>query len=246
MENGNLAFISGGSRGIGAAIMDHLKEKNFRLIGTATTEKGVGEIRKRHESSGLLAAALELDVMKASSINRFFKEIETIGEFPSVVINNAGITRDNLMLRMKDEEWSDVINANLNSVYQLTKYFLRPMLKARFGRIINITSVVGSSGNPGQTNYAASKAGLLGMTKSLAHEVAGRGVTVNAVAPGFIATDMTEKLNENQKDMVLSSIPMKRAGSPSEVASIVAFLATTEASYVTGETVHVNGGMYMT
>jgi 3-oxoacyl-[acyl-carrier protein] reductase len=245
MDSGNLAFVSGASRGIGAAIMDNLKQKGYRLIGTATTENGVNGVVEKHQDSGLLTAALKLDVMKEDSINSLFREIELIGEFPSIIINNAGITRDNLMLRMKSEEWFDVINANLNAVYRLSKYFLRPMLKARFGRIINITSVVGSSGNAGQTNYAASKAGLLGMTKSLAQEVANRGVTVNAVSPGFISTDMTEKLTENQKDMVLSSIPMRRAGTPSEVASIVAFLVSAEASYVTGETIHVNGGMYM-
>ena len=245
MDEHKLAFVSGASRGIGAAIAEQLKQKGFRLIGTATSEKGVDAIRKKHENSGLLYDVLQLDVLDNESINGFFQRVDTLGEYPSIVVNNAGITRDNLMLRMKDEEWSDVINANLNAVYKLTKYFIRPMLKARFGRIINVTSVVASSGNPGQTNYAASKAGVLGMTKSLAQEIANRGVTVNAVSPGFISTEMTEKLTENQKDMVLSSIPMRRPGAASEVASVVAFLASADASYITGENINVNGGMYM-
>ena len=241
MNENRVALVTGASRGIGAAIADSLVAANYQLIGTATSRDGADQIERNHPGhKGLI-----LDVMDESSINVFCDEINNLGLTPSIIVNNAGITRDNIMLRMKPNEWSDVLTANLNSVFLLTQHFLKPLVKQRFGRIINITSVVAHSGNAGQANYAAAKAGVVGFTKSLAREVASRGITVNAISPGFIDTDMTGKLTESQRDAALSQIPAGRMGEAKEIAAAVRFLASDDASYITGETLHINGGMHM-
>lgn len=241
MSENRVALVTGASRGIGAAIADSLVAADYQLIGTATSRDGADQIERNHPGhKGLI-----LDVMDESSINVFCDEINNLGLTPSIIVNNAGITRDNIMLRMKLNEWSDVLTANLNSVFLLTRHFLKPLVKQRFGRIINITSVVAHSGNAGQANYAAAKAGVVGFTKSLAREVASRGITVNAISPGFIDTDMTGKLTESQRDAALSQIPAGRMGEAKEIAAAVRFLASDDASYITGETLHINGGMHM-
>ena len=241
MSEKRVALVTGASRGIGAAIADSLVAADYQLIGTATSRDGADQIERNHPGhKGLI-----LDVMDESSINVFCDEINNLGLTPSIIVNNAGITRDNIMLRMKLNEWSDVLTANLNSVFLLTRHFLKPLVKQRFGRIINITSVVAHSGNAGQANYAAAKAGVVGFTKSLAREVASRGITVNAISPGFIDTDMTGKLTESQRDAALSQIPAGRMGEAKEIAAAVRFLASDDASYITGETLHINGGMHM-
>lgn len=245
MTTRRLAIVTGASRGIGLAIARTLADDGFDIIGTATGASGLGAIEDALGGSGALRAAHRLDVTDRVSIDDFFSALERDELVPQILINNAGLTRDNLMLRMKDDEWETVINANLNAVFALTRRVLRGMVKARYGRIISITSVVGASGNAGQANYAAAKAGVVGFTKSLAQEIANRGITVNAVAPGFIDTDMTAKLSDDQKAAVLARVPMGRMGSAEEIASVVAFLASDRAAYVTGETIHVNGGMYM-
>ncbi|MEX2482142.1 MAG: 3-oxoacyl-ACP reductase FabG [Gammaproteobacteria bacterium] len=245
MTTKRLAIVTGASRGIGLAIARALADDGFDIIGTATGTTGLSAIQGALGDSGALRAAHRLDVTDRASIDDFFGALEHDQLVPLVLVNNAGLTRDNLMLRMKDEEWETVINANLNAVFALTRRVLRGMVKARYGRIISITSVVGASGNAGQANYAAAKAGVVGFTKSLAQEIANRGITVNAVAPGFIDTDMTAKLSDDQKAAVLARVPMGRMGSAEEIAAVVAFLASDRAAYVTGETIHVNGGMYM-
>ncbi len=245
MLQDEIALVTGASRGIGKAIADTLGAQGATVVGTATSEEGAAAISERLAAAGIKGRGIRLDVTEQRSVDEVIKTLS--GEFgaPSILVNNAGITRDNLLMRMKDEEWDDIINTNLTSVYRLSKACLRAMMKARKGRIINITSVVGATGNPGQTNYSAAKAGLIGFTKSLAREVGSRGITVNAVAPGFIDTDMTRELPEAQKAALLSNIPLGRLGSPDEIASAVAFLASETAGYITGETLHVNGGMYM-
>lgn len=245
MSEQKLALVTGASRGIGQAIIQRLAADGYAVIGTATGPDGIERIEQSLQGSNALAAALELNLSEPASIAAFFAALDEKALKPQIVVNNAGITRDNLMLRMKDNEWNDVLAANLTAVFTLTKQFLRAMLKARFGRIINITSVVGAAGNAGQANYAAAKAGVIGFTKSLAQEVANRNITVNAVAPGFIATDMTAKLNEQQQELALAQVPMGRMGEANEIAAAVAFLASADAAYITGETLHVNGGMYM-
>ena len=245
MSDKKIAIVTGASRGIGMAIATALEDDGFSVLGTATGAAGLERIEEMLGQDNRLTTALPLDLCHAESLQSFLAELDERDLRPAVVVNNAGITRDNLLLRMKDDEWNDVITANLGSVFRLCRHLLKPMLKARYGRIINITSVVGVAGNAGQANYAAAKAGIIGFTKSLAHEVAKRGITVNAVAPGFIDTDMTTKLTDEQKSLALAQIPVGRIGRPDEVAAVVAFLASQAASYITGETIHINGGMHM-
>jgi 3-oxoacyl-[acyl-carrier protein] reductase len=242
---GEVALVTGASRGIGKAIALALGTQGATVIGTATSEKGGEAISAYLAEQGIQGLGMMLNVTDADSITAVMKAIQEKFAAPSILVNNAGITRDNLLMRMKDEEWDDIINTNLTSVYRLSKACLRDMMKARKGRIISISSVVGASGNAGQTNYSAAKAGLVGFTKSLAREVGARGITVNAVAPGFIDTDMTRELPEAQREALLGSIPLNRLGQPEEIAAAVAFLASPGAAYITGETLHVNGGMYM-
>lgn len=239
---GKVALVTGASRGIGRAIAEQLAEQGAKVIGTATTEKGAAAISAYLADKGL---GLVLNVTDTASIEQCLAEIKNqFGEI-DILINNAGITRDNLLMRMKDDEWFDIIQTNLTSVFRLSKAVLRSMMKKRYGRIVTIGSVVGSMGNAGQTNYAAAKAGVLGFTKSLAREVASRGITVNAVSPGFIDTDMTKELSDEQKEAIFSQVPANRLGQPEEIAATVAFLVSAPAAYITGETIHVNGGMYM-
>jgi 3-oxoacyl-[acyl-carrier protein] reductase len=245
MLEGKIALVSGASRGIGKAIADVLALQGATVVGTATTDAGAEAISQRIVEAGGKGQGMRLDVDDDASVEAVVKEIADKFGPVTILVNNAGITRDNLLMRMKNEEWFSVLNTNLSSVYRLSKACLRGMMKAKTGRIINIASVVGASGNAGQTNYSAAKAGMIGFTKSLAKEVGSRGITVNAVAPGFIDTDMTRELPDAQRDALLSAIPLGRLGRPEEIASVVAFLASDVAGYVTGETVHVNGGMYM-
>lgn len=240
-----IALVTGASRGIGKAIAIHLARHGATVLGTATSEQGAHLITDYLKTENLMGRGYTLDVSKPESIDQLFKSIQSDFAGPSILVNNAAITRDNLMLRMKEEEWESVINTNLTSVYRLTKLCLKDMLKARWGRIINITSVVGFTGNPGQANYAAAKAGLVGFSKSLAQEVASRDITVNLVAPGFIDTDMTRALSDAQREMLLTKIPANRLGTVDDVAAAVKYLASEEASYMTGQTLHVNGGMFM-
>ncbi|HEM7188048.1 TPA: 3-oxoacyl-ACP reductase FabG [Providencia rettgeri] len=239
---GKIALVTGASRGIGKAIALTLIARGATVIGTATSEKGAEAITAYLDGKG---KGLALNVTDAASIEETLTKIrEEFGEI-DILINNAGITRDNILMRMKEDEWQDIIDTNLSSVYRLSKSVLRAMMKKRCGRIISIASVVGVMGNAGQTNYAAAKAGLIGFSKSLAREVASRGITVNVVAPGFIETDMTKALTDEQRAGILSQVPADRLGDAQEIASAVAFLASDEAAYITGETLHVNGGMYM-
>ncbi|MSR14256.1 MAG: 3-oxoacyl-ACP reductase FabG [Gammaproteobacteria bacterium] len=245
MAEQRTALVTGASRGIGRAIAIALAENGHLVVGTATGTAGISAIQAALNPYGDHHQALILDVAKSESLNGFFAEIEARELTPTVLINNAGITRDNLLLRMKEDEWQQVIETNLTSVFRLSKHFIRTMLKARFGRIITITSVVGASGNAGQANYAAAKAGIAGFTRSLAQEVANRNITVNAIAPGLIDTDMTRALTETQKSQALARVPAGRFGTSEEIASVAAYLASDLAAYITGETINVNGGMYM-
>lgn len=242
---GKVALVTGASRGIGRAIALKLGTAGATVIGTATGEKGTDSIRKLLDENNIEGTAFILDVALPESVEQLGEDMKAGGYVPAILVNNAGITRDNLLMRMKDSEWDQVINTNLNSIFRLTKLCLRGMMKARFGRIINITSVVGSSGNPGQTNYSAAKAGVVGFTRSLAREVGSRCITVNAVAPGFIDTDMTHALPDDQQQALLSQIALNRFGDVDEVAHAVHFLSSEGAAYITGETINVNGGMYM-
>ncbi|WP_241648957.1 3-oxoacyl-ACP reductase FabG [Rosenbergiella collisarenosi] len=240
--NGKIALVTGASRGIGRAIAEKLVAGGATVIGTATSDNGAEAISAYLGDNG---KGLVLNVTDAASIDAVLQQIRTeFGEI-DILVNNAGVTRDNLLMRMKDDEWQDILDTNLTSVFKLSKAVLRAMMKKRMGRIITIGSVVGTMGNAGQANYAAAKAGLIGFSKSLAREVASRGITVNVVAPGFIETDMTRALNEEQRSGILAEVPAARLGEPQEIANAVAFLASDEASYITGETLHVNGGMYM-
>lgn len=245
MSDQTIALVTGASRGIGRAIAEALGSQGMTVIGTATSESGAAAISDALASAGMAGRGMCLDVSDDASVAAALKAIGEEYGTVTVLVNNAGITRDNLLMRMKPEEWDVVLNTNLTSLYRVCKACLRPMMKARTGRIINIASVVGVSGNAGQTNYAAAKAGMLGFTKSLAQEVGSRGITVNAVAPGFIDTDMTRELPETQREALLSAIPLARLGQPEEIAAAVAFLASSAGGYITGETIHVNGGMYM-
>ncbi|MDX1823509.1 MAG: 3-oxoacyl-ACP reductase FabG [Thiohalomonadales bacterium] len=244
LEN-EIAFVSGASRGIGMEIALELGRQGATVVGTATSETGGENISKYLKENNINGMGIAMNVTDQGSIDAALKRIEDTYGAPSILVNNAGITRDNLLMRMKDEEWDAIMNTNLSSIYRLSKACLRAMMKARKGRIISIASVVGVSGNAGQTNYAAAKAGVIGFSKSLAREVGSRGITVNVVAPGFIDTDMTRALPEAQREALLSQIPLARLGQPEEIAKAVAFLASPGAGYITGETIHVNGGMYM-
>ncbi|MBY7823328.1 3-oxoacyl-ACP reductase FabG [Vibrio fluvialis] len=239
---GKVALVTGASRGIGKAIAELLVERGATVIGTATSESGADAISAYLGDNG---KGLALNVTDVDSIESVLKSINDEFGCIDILVNNAGITRDNLLMRMKDDEWTDILDTNLTSIFRLSKAVLRGMMKKRQGRIINVGSVVGTMGNAGQTNYAAAKAGVIGFTKSMAREVASRGVTVNTVAPGFIETDMTKALNDDQRTATLAQVPAGRLGDPREIASAVAFLASPEAAYITGETLHVNGGMYM-
>ena len=240
-----VALVTGASRGIGAAIADDLGVSGHIVIGTATTESGAEKITQRLAEKNIAGRGMMLNVTDAESVDAVLKAI--IEEFgaPTILVNNAGITKDNILMRMKEEEWMDVINTNLTSVFRLAKACVRPMTKARWGRIINISSVVGSMGNGGQSNYSASKAGVEGFARALAKELGSRSITVNTVAPGFIDTDMTKDLPEASKESMLTQIPLARLGTPEEIAAVVSFLVSEAAGYITGETIHVNGGMYM-
>ena len=240
-----IALVTGASRGIGQAIALELGRQGATVIGTATTEAGAEAISGTFAAAGVKGAGKVLNVTAATAVEELIKAIE--GEFGaiSILVNNAGITRDTLLMRMKDEDWDAVINTNLSSVFRTSKAVLRGMMKARHGRIINIASVVGATGNPGQANYAAAKAGMVGFAKSLAREVGSRGITVNTVAPGFIDTDMTRALTDEQRNALLANIPLGRLGAAQDIANAVAFLASDAAAYITGETLHVNGGMFM-
>jgi len=240
-----ISLVTGASRGIGAAISDSLGTQGYIVIGTATSQSGADKITERFTEKNISGVGMVLDVTDSQSVSDLLDKVGEEYGTPAILVNNAGITKDNLLLRMKDDEWSDVINTNLSSIFRVSKACLRPMTKARWGRIVNISSVVGSMGNSGQSNYAATKAGVAGFARSLAKEIGSRGITVNTVAPGFIATDMTKDLPEASKEAMLKQIPLARLGSPDEVASVVGFLVSDSASYITGETIHVNGGMYM-
>ncbi|EMR12923.1 3-oxoacyl-ACP reductase [Methylophaga lonarensis MPL] len=242
---GKIALVTGATRGIGKAIALSLGEQGATVIGTATSEGGANTISEFLQAAGITGKGVVLNVTDAEAIESVVSAIEAEFGAPDILVNNAGITRDNLLMRMKDEEWDDIVNTNLTPIYRLSKRCLRAMTKARWGRIISITSVVGVMGNAGQTNYAAAKAGVIGFSKSLAREVGARGITVNAVAPGFIDTDMTSGLPEAHKTALLEQVPAKRLGEPEEIAAAVTFLASPAAGYITGETLNVNGGMYM-
>ena len=245
MLNGQVALVTGASRGIGRAIALELGRQGAKVAGTATSETGAAQIQAEFHSAGIMGLGLVLDVNNAAQCAAIVGTVqEALGEI-AILVNNAGITRDNLLLRMKDEEWDDIMSTNLKSVYRLSKLVIRSMMKARAGRIINITSVVGTTGNIGQTNYAAAKAGMLGFSKSLAREIGSRNITVNCVAPGFIDTAMTRDLDASQRNALVGQIPLGRLGTVEDVAGAVAFLASPAAAYITGATLHVNGGMLM-
>jgi len=240
-----VALVTGASRGIGRAIAFALGARGATVIGTATSTGGAEAISAGLTEAGIAGTGWVLNVTEPDSITESLKAIQEQFGTPTVLVNNAGVTRDNLLMRMKDEEWETIIDTNLSSVFRMSRACLRGMMKARKGRIINIASVVGATGNPGQTNYAAAKAGMVGFAKSLAREVGSRGITVNTVAPGFIDTDMTRALSDEQRETLRGQIPLERLGEVEDIAHAVAFLASPEASYITGQTLHVNGGMYM-
>lgn len=240
-----IALVTGASRGIGRAIAIELGNRGFIVVGTATTQQGADSISAYLSKLKFTGSGVSADVSSDESVSRLMTIIGQEFGVPMVLVNNAGITRDNLLLRMKPEEWSAVIDTNLGSMYRVCKACIRGMTKARWGRIVNISSVVGSSGNAGQSNYAASKAGIEGFSRALAKEIGSRGITVNAVAPGFIDTDMTRGLSEKQTEALLAQIPLARLGQPGEIAAVVGFLVSESGAYITGETIHVNGGMYM-
>jgi 3-oxoacyl-[acyl-carrier protein] reductase len=242
---GEIALVTGASRGIGRSIAELLGKAGATVIGTATSDKGAEAISAYLAAAGITGKGMVLNVADKDSIEGVVKAVTNEFGTVSVLVNNAGITRDNLLMRMKDDEWDDIIATNLTSIYRMSKACMRGMTKAKKGRIISISSVVGASGNPGQTNYAAAKAGLVGFSKSLAREIGSRNITVNVVAPGFIDTDMTRELSEDQRNHLLQNIPLARLGQPQEIAGAVLFLASSLGAYITGETIHVNGGMYM-
>jgi len=240
-----VALVTGASRGIGKAIAKSLAADGYIVVGTATTDVGAATIASYLAQEKQPGTGLKLNVTDLENVNAVVKAITDQFGTPLILVNNAGITRDNILMRMKEDEWQDVLDTNLSALYRVTKACLRGMTKARWGRIVNITSVVGSMGNPGQSNYAATKAGAEGFSRALARELGSRCVTVNCIAPGFIDTDMTRKLPPDQRDLLLKEIPLGRLGTPAEIASLVSFLCSDIAGYITGETVHINGGMYM-
>ena len=240
-----IAIVTGASRGIGKAIATALGQAGAKVVGTATSEKGAEAISTYFRENGIAGEGRVLNISDKANIEAFLKAVSDEVGTPGILVNNAGITRDNLLMRMKDEEWEDVITTNLSSIFHLSKGVMRGMMKAKKGRIINIASVVGLIGNPGQANYCAAKAGIIGFTKSMAREIGSRGITVNVVAPGFIDTDMTKDLPEANRDAMLSQVPLGRLGQPDDIAAAVLFLASPGAAYITGETINVNGGMYM-
>ena len=245
MPQNQIALVTGASRGIGQAIALELGRQGITVIGTATTEDGARNIDHFLKEAGFKGTGMALNVNNPAQVESVIKTIqEEFGEI-SILVNNAGITRDNLLLRMKDEEWDEIMETDLKSVFRLSRAVLRSMMRVRYGRIINISSIVGATGNIGQANYAAAKAGIFGFSKSLAREVASRNITVNCIAPGFIATDMTQSLTEKQQQVLFQQIPAGRLGCPEDVATAVAFIASPAAAYITGATLHVNGGMYM-
>ena len=243
--NEKVALVTGATRGIGAAIAEALGKAGATVIGTATSEAGAASISQRFADNGINGTGMVLNVTDTESVTSVIKAITEQFAAPTILVNNAGITKDNILMRMKEDEWMDVLDTNLTSVFRLAKGCVRPMTKARWGRIINISSVVGAMGNAGQSNYSASKAGVGGFTRALAKELGSRNITVNTVAPGFIDTDMTKDLPEASKEAMLTQIPLARLGAPEEIAAVVCFLAGDAAGYITGETIHVNGGMYM-
>ncbi len=245
MLTDQIALVTGASRGIGKAIALALGEQGATVIGTATSEAGAEKISETLQSSAIKGRGLVLNVADSESVSACLKTLSAEFGAPDILVNNAGITRDNLLMMMKDDQWDETINTNLTSIFRMTKAVIRAMMKKRNGRIISLSSVVGATGNPGQTNYSAAKAGLIGFSKSLAREIGSRNITVNTVAPGFIDTDMTRELKEEQRDSLVSQIPLGRLGGAEEVAAAVVFLASPVAGYITGETIHVNGGMYM-
>jgi len=240
-----IALVTGASRGIGQAIALQLGKDGFTVIGTSTTQSGAASITEYLGDAGIGGEGMVLNVTSSVSVTAVIKTISEKYAAPLVLVNNAGITKDNILMRMKEDEWNDVVNTNLSSIFRLSKSCVRGMTKAKWGRIISISSVVGAMGNAGQSNYAATKAGMEGFSRSLAKELGSRNITINCVAPGFIDTDMTKELSEDNKNMMLAKIPLSRLGEPEEVAAVVAFLAGDGGAYVTGETIHVNGGMYM-
>ena len=245
IESSKIVLITGASRGIGAAILESLAADQLEIYGTATSSKGAEAISEKLKNRDTKGEGLILRVDKQDSIEQTADYLKKQNKMPDIIVNNAGITRDNLLLRMTHEDWQDVITTNLTSIYRISKAFIKQMIKKRWGRIINITSVIASTGNIGQSNYAAAKAGTLGLTKSLARELALRNITVNNIAPGFIETDMTASLAEEQRQILLKSIPLRRFGMPDEIGSLTRFLISENAGYITGETIHINGGMYM-
>lgn len=241
-----IALVTGASRGIGQAIAHRLAQTGVKVIGTATSDTGAEKITENFKNTDLDGVGMCLNVTDPESIESVLDTIKgEFGSTPHILVNNAGVTRDNLLMRMKDDEWDTIMNTNLTSVFRLSKACLRGMMKAKWGRIVTIGSVVGTMGNPGQSNYCAAKAGLIGFSKSLAKEIGSRGVTVNVVAPGFIDTDMTKALTDDQRQVMLDQVPMVRLGSPDDIANAVKFLASDDAGYITGETINVNGGMHM-
>ena len=244
-QNQKVALVTGASRGIGRAIAEQLCVDGYTVIGTATSDAGAQKISDYLTAAGNTGCGMTLDVADETSVSTVVKAVAEQYAAPLVLVNNAGITRDNILMRMKEHEWHDVIDTNLSALYRVSKACLRGMTKARWGRIVNVTSVVGSMGNIGQSNYAASKAGAEGFSRALARELGSRSVTVNCVAPGFIDTDMTRELSDDQRELMLANIPLSRLGEPQEIAALVSFLCSDKAGYITGETVHINGGMHM-